>query len=182
MADTTTNEIFISKSKEQIILEAKRIEESLLYSSKGHFAASSFWSKFHLACGIPAVVLSAIVGCNTLAAFAKNWIVVILSLLVVALSSIMTFLNPNERASTHQNAANNYDALMNKIRIFWSIDCWTEVAEAVLTEKLKYYSELKDRLNQNSPQIPRFAYRTAKKGIENGEGLYEVDKKLYNKN
>jgi hypothetical protein len=30
----------ISKTKEEIIKEAKRVEEALLYSSKGHFAAS----------------------------------------------------------------------------------------------------------------------------------------------
>ena len=36
----TTAEKVVSKTKEEIIKEAKRIEEALLYSSKGHF---SFW-------------------------------------------------------------------------------------------------------------------------------------------
>jgi hypothetical protein len=36
----------------------------------------------------------------------------------------MTFISPNEKAKLHLSAGgNSYDSLMNKIRIFWSIDC-----------------------------------------------------------
>jgi hypothetical protein len=45
----------------------------------------------------------------------------------------------------------------------------------VLTEKLKYLSEQKDKLNQSYPQVPFWAYRTAKRGIESGEGDYVID-------
>lgn len=91
----------------------------------------------------------------------------------------MTFLNPNEKVSAHLNAGNNYDSLMNKVRMFWSIDCWRDESEQVLTEKLKYFSEQKDKLNQTCPQIPRWAYNIAKRkrGIKDGEGDYAVDKK-----
>lgn len=87
----------------------------------------------------------------------------------------MTFLNPNEKSNAHFNAGNNYDSLQNKVRMFWSIDCWREESEQVLTEKLKYFSEQKDRLNQGSPQIPRWAYKLAKKGILEGEADYKID-------
>ncbi len=66
---------------------------------------------------------------------------------------------------------------MNSIRIFWSIDCWRDESEQVLTEKLKYFSEQKTKLNQTSLQIPRWAYNLGKRGIKNGEGDYEIDKK-----
>jgi hypothetical protein len=65
----------------------------------------------------------------------------LLSILVAALSGVMTFLNPNEKVSAHVNAGNNYDSLMNKIRMFWSIDCWRDESEQVLTERLKYFSD-----------------------------------------
>jgi len=149
----TTAEIPVSKTKNEIIKESKRIEESLLYSSRGHFAASHFWSNFHLLIGIP---------------------------MVIALAGVMTFLNPNEKCSVHLNAGNNYDSLMNKIRIFWSIDCWRDESEQVLTERLKYFSEQKDKLNQSCPQIPRWAYVIARKGITNGEGDYKADKEKSN--
>lgn len=174
----TTAEKAISKTKDEIIKEAKRIEESLLYSSKSHFAAAHFWTNFHLWIGIPVVLLSAIAGASALSQIDPRHIVAgLISIIVVALSGVMTFLNPNERAGTHLNAGNNYDSLMNRIRIFWSIDCWRDDSEQVLTERLKYFSEQKDRLNQSSPQIPRWAYKIAERGIKEGEGDYKVDEK-----
>jgi len=168
----------VSKTKDEIIKEAKRIEESLLVSSKGHFAASHFWGNFHLWIGVPVVLLSAVAGASALSQFDPSHIIAgLISIVVAALSGMMTFLNPNEKASVHLNAGNNYDSLQNKIRIFWSIDCWRDESEQVLTERLKYFSEQKDKLNQSCPQIPRWAYNIARKGIEEGQGDYRVDKK-----
>lgn len=173
----TTLEKPPSKTKEEIIKEAKRIEESTLYSARGHFIIASFWSCFHLGIGIPIVVLSAIAGLSILSRFDKsNTINGILVLIVTGLSALMTFLNPNERANTHQNNGNNYDALNNKVRIFRTVDCWREESEDILTEKLKYYSEQKDKLNLTSSQIPWLAYKHAKKGIKKGEADFSVDK------
>lgn len=172
----TTAEKPISKTKEEVIKEAQRIEESALYSAKGHLVAANFWTNFHLWIGIPIVLLSAIAGASAISQFDPKHIVAgIISIMVVALSGVMTFLNPNEKASIHLNAGNNYDSLRNKVRMFWSIDCWGGESEQVLTEKLKYFSEQKDRLNQSSPQIPRWAYSLAKKGILKGEADYKVD-------
>lgn len=175
----STAEKPVPKTKDEIIKEAKRIGESLLYSSKGHFTASYFWSNFHLWIGVPVVLFSAVAGASALSQFdPKHILAGLISILVAALSGVMTFLNPNEKASVHLNAGNNYDSLMNKVRIFWSIDCWRDESEQVLTEKLKYLSEQKDKLNQSYPQIPWWAYKKAKKGIEAGEAEYKVDSKL----
>jgi hypothetical protein len=173
----TTAEKPVSKTKDEIIKEAKRIEEALLYSSKGNFTTARFWSSFHLWIGIPMVLMSAVAGASALAQFDKNHFVAgILSILIAALSGVMTFLNPNAKAGAHLNAGNKYDSLMNKARIFWSIDCWQDESEQVLTEKLKYISEQKDNLNQTCPQPPKWAYKIAKRGIEAGEGDYKVDR------
>lgn len=172
----TTAEKPISKTKNEVIKEAQRIEESTLYSAKGHLVAANFWTNFHLWVGVPMVLLAAIAGASALSQFdPKHVIAGIISIIVAALSGVMTFLNPNEKASTHLNAGNSYDALQNKVRMFWSIDCWREESEEVLTEKLKYLAEQKGRLNQSSPQIPRWAYKLAKKGVLEGEADYKVD-------
>ena len=172
----TTGERVISKARTEIITEAKRIEEALLYSSKGHLAAAGWWGRFHLGVGVPMVILASVSSATALAAFSAGKIIAgVCSIVVTVLSALMTFLNPKERSNTHLNAGNNYDSLMNKTRIFWSIDCWRDESEQVLTEKLKYLSEQKDRLNQNGPQIPSWAYRIAKRGIESGEGDYAID-------
>lgn len=170
----TTAEQPVSKAKLEIMKESQRIEESTLYSSKGHFAAAHTWSNFHLIIGIPIVVLAAVAGssfiCN------NNFSARVLSVIVAVLSAVMTFLNPNEKSSTHLNAGNSYDALQNEVRMFRTIDCWREDSEQILTERLKNYSNHKDRLNQVSPQIPWWAYQIANRGIKSGEGSYEVDK------
>lgn len=150
------------------------LEESSLYSAKGHFAAAHSWASFHLIIGIPVVVLAAVAGssfiCN------NNILAGDLSLIIAVLSAIMTFLNPNERSSSHLNAGNGYDTLQNEVRIFRAGDCWREDSEQILTERLKNFSDQKGKLNQGSPQIPWWAYQIAKRGIKAGEGSYEVDK------
>jgi hypothetical protein len=173
----TTAEVLVSKAKDEIIKEAKRIEEALLFSSKRHFVAADIWSRSHIFLGLPTVVLSAVAGASALAQFDRGHVIAgLLSIAVAVLTAVMTFLNPNAKASAHLNAGNGYDSLMNKVRIFWSVECWRDESEQVLTERLKYYSEQKDKLNQRAPQALWFAYRIAKRGIEAGEADYVVDK------
>jgi len=173
----TTKEEIISKTKEAIIDEAKRIEENCLYTAKGHFAAAQFWTNFRLGVGIPMAVLSAIAGTSALAKFDyHNIVAAILSIIVAALAGITTFLNPNEKANAHLNSGNNYDSLQSKTRIFWTIDCWRDNSEQVLTDKLKDLSDERDKLNRGSPQVPTWAYKKARKGIKEGEADYKVDK------
>ncbi|MDO9529085.1 MAG: SLATT domain-containing protein [Syntrophales bacterium] len=170
----TTAEQPVSKAKLEIMKESQRIEESALYSAKGHFTAAHVWSNFHLIIGVPIVILAAIAGCSFVND--NSLIAGILSLIVAVLSAIMTFLNPNERSSSHLNAGNSYDTLQNETRIFRTIDCWREDSEQILTERLKNFSSQKGKLNQGSPQIPWWAYQIAKRGVNAGEGSFEVDK------
>lgn len=154
------------------------MEEGLLYSSKGHFAASGIWSNFHLVIGVPAAILAAIASAAALRKFDPEGIVsAVCSMIVVVLTAVMTFLNPNSKASAHLNAGNSYDSLMNRVRIFWSIDCWRTEGDEVLVERLNHMSEQKDKLNQTCPQIPHWAYLIAKRGIAAGEGRYSIDGK-----
>lgn len=162
--------------KENIINETKRIEEDSLYSAKGHFAAANFWTNFHLWIGAPTAILAAIASASALSQFDyHNVIAGILAIVVTALTAVTTFLNPNEKANSHQIAGNNYLSLRNKARIFSEIDCLGESSNEELAEQLKELAGQREELNQNSPQIPRWAYKKARKGIEEGEASYSVD-------
>ena len=173
----TTQEEIVSKTKKAIIDESKRTEESCLYTAKGHFVAAQFWTNFHLWIGIPTVILAAITGITAFAKFDENNILAgILSIIVVVLTAVTTFLNPKEKANNYLISGNNYDSLLTKTRIFWTIDCREEHSEQVLTQKLKDLSEQRDKLNRESPQVPTWAYKKAKKGIEEGEAEYRIDK------
>lgn len=176
MAETnqpTTSETQVSRPKEEILREAKRIEESVLYSSKGHFVTAEFWSGFHLWVGIPTAILAAVAATSAFA----SWEIAagVVSIVIAALSAVSTFLNPNEKAAAHLSAGNSYDALRDRIRIFWAVDCWKESSEDILTKKLKDLSEEKAKLNQASTQISSWAYRVAKRGVEAGEASFQVD-------
>jgi len=174
---STTKEKIIALAKEAIIKEAKRIEENCLYTAKGHFVTAQFWTEFHFRIGIPTVIIAALAGTSALAQFDnRNIIAGILSIIVVVLTAITTFLNPKEKANIHLTSGNNYDSLLSRVRIFWTVDCRRENLEEILTANLKDLSEERDRLNRESPQVPRWAYKKAKEGIEEGEANYKVDK------
>lgn len=176
MAEASTGEITPSKTRTEIMKEAERIEEALLHSSKNHFSACRIWTNFHLWLGIPIVAFAAIASAAALVRFDPNGLIAGgLAILVAVMTAVSTFVNANEKAATHLNAGNGYDALMNEVRIFRVIDCWSEESDRVLTERIKRYSERKDVLNRAAPAVPKFARTMAKKGIESGEGDYKVD-------
>ncbi|MGD0216618.1 MAG: SLATT domain-containing protein [Desulfobaccales bacterium] len=176
--EPTTTEKTVTISKGAIINEAKRIFEDCLHTSKSHFVTASYWDNFHLKIGIPTVILAGIAGTLAFAAFSyHDTLAGIFSMIIVVLTAVTTFLNPKERAIAHLTAGNNYASIVGKIRIFWTIECWEETPEKLLADKLKEFSDWRDKLNHDCPQPPQWAYRVAKKGIEEGEAEYMVDKK-----
>lgn len=175
---TTTGERPISRPKQEVIKEAQRIEESLLHSSKGHYAAASVWGSFNTIVGLAMAVISAVAGAAALREWDQSGTIAgICSFVVVVLSSFIAFLNPNDRANVHRNAGHSYDALMNKVRIFYTIECWRTDSDDILADRLIQHSQTKDELNAKCPQLPWWAYQLAKRGIRAGEGAYAVDKK-----
>jgi hypothetical protein len=173
----STGEQPISRTREEVINEAKRLEESLLYSSKGHYAAATRWRSCHLWIGIPLCVLSAMGGIQAVQSAGKgtNWLLLI-SIVVTALGALLTFLNPSEHSVAHLSAGNDYDSLMAQTRIFRTIECLSGEPDEVLTQRLMDLTEEKTRLNKACAQIPPWAYNIAKRGILQGEGEFSVDK------
>lgn len=175
MTISTTAETRISLTSLAIIEEAKRIEENSLYSAKGHYVAAHFWSNFHLWIGIPSVILAAIAG--TTAFVNHTTIAGVIAICVTILTAISTFLDPKQRNNSHFSAANNYESLQSSVRRFWTIECRTAASLELLTHKLDDFSVDRDKLNRESPQIPRWAYNIAKRYIANGEADFSVDNK-----
>lgn len=161
--------------KEKITTEAKHIEEDALYSSKGHFYAGQFWARLHLWIGIPTASIAAIAGASALSQFDHHGVIAgVLAIFVSAITAVSTFLNPNEKANRHKDSGNIYNGLRNKVRIFYDIEIKTIKDEAVALSILKELNESRDSLNKESPQIPRWAFLHARKGIEKGEATYKT--------
>lgn len=163
-------------NKEKIADEAKRIEEDSLYSAKGHFCAGQCWVDVNLWLGGMSAVLAAIAGTSALSQFDYHNIVAgSLSIIVAGLAAVITFINPNERASVHQKAGNKYNALRNDARIFYDIEI-KEIDDKTAIDDLKEFNDRRNKLNIESHQIPRWAFKKARKGVEDGEANYKIDK------
>ncbi len=162
-------------NKEKIINEVKRIEEDSLYSAKGHFYAGQCWVNVNLWLGSVSAVLSAIAGASALSQFDyHNIIAGGLSIIVAGITAVITFINPNERASVHQKTGNKYNALRNDTRIFYDIEI-NEIDDKEAIDDLKKLNDRRNKLNIESHQIPKWAFEKARKGIEEGESKYKVD-------
>jgi len=101
----------------------------------------------------------------------------VLAIIVAALTAVMTFVNPNEKANAHQNAGNDYNSLRNEARIFYEVNMVNIVDENELTTELEELNSKRDAMNKEHIQIPKWAFRRARKGIEEGEGSYDVDRR-----
>lgn len=167
--------------RDSIILEAKRVEEDSILSSKRHFNDAQFWEKIHYWLGIPSVALAAIAGASSLSKWECGPVTAgILSIIVALLTAINTFLNPAQKSENHQKAGNAYLVLKNKSRVFAEIEILKSADEDDILVKLKELTELRDQLNSTSPQTRKKAFKEAKFGVDNGEAKYQVDKKLEN--
>jgi hypothetical protein len=177
-AENTTEETIVSRTLQEVIREAKRIEERSRLTSKSHFKAAAVWANLHLLLGIPAVVLAAIASALVHSQVSDTKTEVgIISVAVAALTALQTFLNPSEREQKHLVAGNNYASLENRTRIFWTIQCWQEAdSDSALTARVLHLSEEDDKLKSSSPAIPGWAYFFARRAIAKGETTYEVDK------
>ena len=157
--------------REELIKEARRTEEDGLYSARSHFEAARLWANTHYVIGVPAGIAAAISG--VLALSNQELIAGILAIFVAAAAATATVLDPSAKANAHHRSGTSFNALRNRARIFYNIDCGQGTDEE-LVAKLRELADERDRLNQESPQIPRWAYRLAKKGIERGEARHLV--------
>ena len=153
--------------------EAARIEEDSIHSAKGHYNAADRWKYVHLWIGIPNAVLAAIAGisafegCELLAGG--------LAIAVAAITATNTFLNPGDRSSIHHRCAGEYLSLRNRARIFNNIVLKQCSSSDEVNSKFNELVDKRDDLNSTSPQIPNWAFKKAKAGIDAGEASYKDD-------
>lgn len=164
---TLTNDQLLTEYKK----EADRIEEDSIHSAKAHYNAADRWKHVHLWIGIPNALLAAIAGVS---AFQEATLTAgCLAVVVAAVAAVNTFLNPGDRASTHRRCAGEYLSLRNRSRIFVNIVSQTGVCDEIFNQRFEDLANKRDELNATSPQIPEWAFRKAKEGIDAGEAKYK---------
>lgn len=155
--------------------EARRVEEDAEHSFKGHYNASSRWGRYHAWIGLPAVAFAATAGG---AAFSEApHLAGALAAISSALSTVLTFLKPSERAEMHKAVASQYQSLRNQARIFRDIGLADGMSTNEAKSRLFALVEARDLLNQRAPAIPRQDYELAKRDIDDGRGRYRADEK-----
>lgn len=153
--------------------EARRVEEDTEHSFKGHYNAAVRWGRYHLWIGLPAALVAAIAGA---AAFKgePQWAGA-LALVSTALTTVLTFLKPSERAEMHKAVAGQYQALRNKARIFREIGLLDGAVPEKAKTRLFELTDARDELNERAPAIARRDYELAKQDIDSGRARYRVD-------
>lgn len=159
---------------DRMTAEASRIEEDTEHSFKAHYNAAVRWGRAHLWIGLPSALIAAVAG----AAAFKNLpeLAGALALVSTALTTVLTFLKPSERAELHKTAGCQYQALRNQTRIFREVDLLAGMSVEQARERLHQLARTRDELNEGSPAIARRDYELAKSDIDEGRSLYRADK------
>ena len=159
---------------EEIINEAKRLEEDILYSSKARFAMSNFWYYLHAIFGIVVIGGSILFGALSFANLNWPMDINILSLIVIVISMLKVFFNPFEQSRTNKNLGDEYNILKQEIRLFYNIEVHKNTSDENIY-KIKKFAEEKSSIDYKSSPILGWFYNRAKKSIEKEEHKHEVD-------
>lgn len=169
---------------ELINQEVKRHLEDSEVSKLAHFyAASTYENRNKYFLGLPAtlsaMILSWLVSqdvANENVAEVSANIKLILSLVVSILSGLVTFLNFNDVASKHRTAAQRYHQLWRKCKN-WKTDFPDDTTNEKAKETIQKYREDLNEINNESPQIPKWAWKNTQKQQDEGSTDYVEEKK-----
>ena len=79
--------------------EARRVEESAMYSAQGQFERAKFWRGLNLSLGVGAAVLAAVSGVVGLASDKTRIFSGVLALIAAGIVSVLTTVNADRRHS-----------------------------------------------------------------------------------
>lgn len=151
--------------KEQLMNEAQKRAEISLVLCVGHLATASMYGAFNFWVGMFNTALAATAGVSALSKFDPSGVVTgVLSVLVAALTALLTFLSPSDRNKFHWNAANEFEQLSVKFSRFVDVVSKTETSNQALEELL---DELLDKYFQTTKTypIPAWAIGAAMKNM-----------------
>lgn len=169
-----------NKDYELIIKQevARHLEDSEISKLSHFFAASRYETVHKYYIGLPttiaALLLSWLVAQKEIDSEGVSWIFTLkitLSLIVAISTGISTFLNFNELASQHRKAALRYQDIWRKCKN-WETDFPDENDLPSAKQLIQSYRNEMTTINQDSPQIPKWAWKSVDKQIKDGSTKY----------
>lgn len=162
--------------RDEILKEAKRVEESARYASETQFAYAKRWRRADRWIGGAASILAATSGVGGLAdAISGRWagLLAVLAAVAAAVAASLGAPKTKEKAAI---AANGYRALQQDSRLFINVDL-PDLPESEARERLQSLVERLQTLNREADIPSGPAWKEAKRNLEGGTQAYEVDKK-----
>lgn len=150
----------------------KELRTDVWYSKKGHYNAAAIWNVIHYVLGSLAAISAAYIGVRNVDLSETS--IIVFSVASAVFGALITFLKPQDKASQHKLAGDNFDDLLQKLTNLNDVDL-LQGSDADHTARLKELSAAKTNLNKASLPIPRIAYQRSKKGISDGEASYTED-------
>lgn len=127
-------------------------------SQMAHYEYGSKLERRHLFFGIPAIILSTIVGTTVFGAWEESaeqgWIRILIgliSMLAACVTALQTFLNLSDRAVKHKSAGASYGSIRRELELLKTMPPATEQEMRILFEEIK---RKMDELAERSPSIP----------------------------
>jgi len=157
-------------AREAMLGEARKLAVDVLYSEKGHFTAARSWRAWNYRLGVPAALIGAAAGAAILGD-APALIPGLLALLAAALTALITFLNPSERAAQHHRAGVDYARLRRQIRQFVQID-FSTMNDGAFRDRLDDLTARVGTVQGDALPIPAGAHKGAYASIANGSADY----------
>ncbi|WP_197381460.1 SLATT domain-containing protein [Mycolicibacterium mengxianglii] len=152
-----------------VVSELERLEEDMLYTEKGHFAAAEELKAVHTCLGLVATVCAAAAAASIVA---DNSPVLsgTLALVAAMASAMLTFVKPQETAAQHLSAARALGATRILARQHREIDLHPDAAEdpAVWRNFITVIATAKKDADSASPSISNRRFEKGRRKIKAG--------------
>ena len=147
--------------KELLVRWLKRLRESQF----SHNEAAKNFDRCRYFIGIPAAILSTIVGTSVFASLGKTIdpymqiIVGLISVLAAVLSALQTILRYSERAEMHRSSAARYGSIRRKVEEILV----SNKGDSELNSDIRSIRQEIDKLAKDAPNIPEKTWEKASK-------------------
>lgn len=155
--------------------EARRLEESAMYSAQSQFERAKFWRGVNLSLGVGAATLAAVAGVVGLASDKARILSGVLALISAGIVSVLTTVNADRRHSQAAAAANAYLEIQTAARQLYAVDLPRLDYDSARTQ-LAELTARRDEINKTADMPSRRAYRRAQTSIGRGGQQYSIDK------
>lgn len=143
--------------------ELEELESDLLYSAKTHFVAAERYRRYHVRLGLAATLLAATASATVVA---NVPVVTGTSALFAALASgALTFIHPDDVASTHLEAGRRLAALRHEVQLLLNVEL-ASLSLEVAIDRLRAVRKAQIEANDAAPGTDKRDHELASRRIE----------------